>query len=147
MQQERLGPFGGRIRLNSLYRSIASCSLGDGSTVLFWDDKWSHVILAETFPHLLQFSRNDRISVQGVMQAEDLDSLFILPLTQEAFTELESLQDLLQTISFDESVKDKWTLTWGSNTYSSSRLYKLASQGLDTPYFCMGMEVTVHEQN
>jgi hypothetical protein len=109
------------LRLNSLYRSIASCSLGDGSTVLFWDDKWSHVILAETFPHLLQFSRNDRISVQGVMQAEDLDSLFMLPLTQEAFT-----------VSFDESIKDKWTLAWGSNTYSSSRLYKLAFQGLDT---------------
>ena len=51
-----------QMSLNSLYRCIASCSLVDGSIVFFWDDKWSHVILAKTFPHLLQFSRNDRIS-------------------------------------------------------------------------------------
>jgi hypothetical protein len=68
----------------------------------------------------------------------------MLPLTQEAFTELESLQDLLQTVSFDESVKDKWTLVWGSNTYSSSRLYKASfPRPGHSPYFCMGMEVGV----
>jgi hypothetical protein len=116
------------LRFSSLYRSIVVCSLGDGSTVLFWDED---VVIVEAFPHLLQFARNDRISVKSVIEAQDLDTLFMLPLTQEAYTDLGNLQDFLQSVGFDDSVKDKWTLIWGSSSYSSSKLYKLAFQGLD----------------
>ena len=33
------------LRLNILYRGIAKCSLGNGSTVLFWEDLWCPVVL------------------------------------------------------------------------------------------------------
>jgi hypothetical protein len=36
------------------------------------------------------------------MSAEDLDTLFILPISQEAFEELETLGDFLQLQAFDE---------------------------------------------
>lgn len=41
------------LRLNNLYRGVARCSLGDGSTVLFWEDLWSPNILANLYIVLL----------------------------------------------------------------------------------------------
>jgi hypothetical protein len=40
------------LRLNTLYRGIARCSLGDGSSVTFWDDLWTTDILVTKFPRL-----------------------------------------------------------------------------------------------
>ena len=39
------------LQLNALYRGIAKCSLGNGSIVLFWDDLWCPVVLAQAFPN------------------------------------------------------------------------------------------------
>ena len=39
-------------RLNTLYRGIARCSLGNGSSILFWEDLWGPVVLALAFPNL-----------------------------------------------------------------------------------------------
>jgi hypothetical protein len=64
------------------------------------------------------------------MAAEDLDTLFSLPLSQEAFEELETLGQFLELQAFDEESKDTWIYQWGNMTYSSSKLYKLAFQNL-----------------
>jgi len=43
-------PSGGRIyllRLNTIYRSLATCTIGDGSTVCFWDDLWMDTVLGQ----------------------------------------------------------------------------------------------------
>jgi len=89
---------------------ISRCTLGDGSTVLFWDDNWSGVILAENYSELLQFSRNNQSSVRNVLDAQDLESLFMLPLTENAYKELTSLQTFLQSVTYDEAAKNKWTM-------------------------------------
>jgi hypothetical protein len=64
------------------------------------------------------------------MAAEDLDTLFSLPISQEAFEELETLGQFLELQAFDEESKDTWIYQWGNTTYSSSKLYKLAFQNL-----------------
>ena len=118
-------------RLSPIFRNIARCSLGDGTTVTFWDDLWSDdEVLAHHFPRLFSFARNPNISVSEVMSAEDLDTLFALPISQEAFEELETLGDFLQLQTFDEESRDTWTYQWGNATYSSSKFYKLAFQNL-----------------
>jgi hypothetical protein len=81
----------GVLRLNILFKEIARCELGDGSTVCFWDDFWTDGILANGYPRLASFARTDGISVLEVMQAEDLDTLFMLPLSKQAMDELEML--------------------------------------------------------
>ena len=53
------------------------------------------------------------------MQADDLDSLFLLPLSQQA---LEELQNQLQDIPYDDDAIDKWVPILG-NTYTSRRFY------------------------
>lgn len=83
------------MRLNVLFRQITSCEVGNGSSLCFKDDLWTDTILSHTYPRLASFVKKDGISVHEVMQAEDLDTLFMLPLSEEAMEELESLQQQL----------------------------------------------------
>jgi len=65
------------------------------------------------------------------MQAEDLDELFILPLSAEVFEELENLQAQLQILPYDDSNADSWAQIWG-NKYSSRRFYHHAFSQVET---------------
>lgn len=114
------------LRLSTLFRGIARCTVGEGKTVTFWGDLWSDDVLARRFPRLFSFAKDENASVNAVMSAEDLDSLFYLPLSQEAFEEMEMLSAVLSTQSFDAQSADVWTYQWGSSKYSSKKLYKLA---------------------
>jgi hypothetical protein len=62
--------------------------------------------------------RNEGISVLQVMQAEDLDTLFILPLSAEALEELDLLQEQLADTAYAQDDIDRWTPIWG-NRYTS----------------------------
>jgi hypothetical protein len=119
------------LRLSPLYRGIASCSLGDGSTVLFWNDLWADRILSLDFPHLFSFAKNDKASVKLTMSQTDLDTIFHLPLSQQAYDEFLDLQVWLQNIAYDPMTVDVWSFHWGNNRYSSRKFYQLAFQHLE----------------
>ena len=89
------------LRLNVLYRGIAKCSIGDGSSVTFWGDIWTTDILSTKFPRLysfainldismkeIVFAINPDISVKEIVLSEDLDTIFQLSLSEPAFEEL-----------------------------------------------------------
>jgi len=69
------------LRLNGLYRCFTRCIVGNGATTCFWDDPWVGDRLSTTFPRIASFSKSETISVQEVMQMEELDSIFFLPLS------------------------------------------------------------------
>jgi hypothetical protein len=102
------------LRLNILFRGIARCEIGDGAIVTFWEDIWAGEILAYKFPRLFSYARNDSTSVEQIMKAEDLDSIFHLPLSQEAFDEMLQLQDHLSGVQYDQTGEDTWTFIWGN---------------------------------
>ena len=81
------------LRLSVLYRGIARCQLGDGSTVLIWEDLLFTELLSLKYPSVFSFVRNKRISVKEVMEIDDLDSLFSLPLSEQAYTQLQALRN------------------------------------------------------
>lgn len=58
-----------------------------------------------------------------VISIEDLTQLFQLPLSVEAFQQLEQTQDLLNDIQ-ETKENDRWVYIWGSTLYSSSKAYK-----------------------
>jgi hypothetical protein len=74
---------------------------------------------------LASFARSDGISILEVMQAEDLDTLFMLPLSEQALDELENPQAQLQDFPYDQDSEDQWTPIWG-NRYTSRRFYSNA---------------------
>lgn len=80
------------MRLSSVYRGIAWCnSLGDGSTVAFWNDLWVQPALSDQYPRLYSFAINDGISVREVMLEDDLDAILNLPLSTQAHEEMMQL--------------------------------------------------------
>jgi hypothetical protein len=66
-----------------------------------------------------------------VMQAEDLDPLFILPLSHQAHEELQQMQDHLQNVRYDENELDRWTLVWNRD-YTSKKFYSHVFQAFAT---------------
>ena len=94
------------LRLNVLYRGIVRCTLRDGSTVLFWNDLWSDGIMSIEYPRLFSFAINQHILVKQIMEVDELDMLFNLPLSEQAYEELERMQSYLHAVPYDISSKD-----------------------------------------
>ena len=119
------------LRLNPLYRGISHCIIGNGTTVCFWEDRWNSSLLKSKYPRLASFSKSNIISVQEIMEATELDTIFILPLSQQAMEELDQLQNELQNVPYDENAKDQWQPLWG-NEYTSKKFYNLVFSNLPT---------------
>ncbi|TVU04883.1 hypothetical protein EJB05_48023, partial [Eragrostis curvula] len=96
------------LRLYAQYKEIAKCQIGMGDTVLFWGDQWSEQIMASKYPQLFPFAKNRNISVKAVMENEELNNLFHLPLTAQAYQELQHLQVELETMEYNSQAKDIW---------------------------------------
>jgi hypothetical protein len=88
-------------RLNIIYRSVSQCIIGDGTSVCFWEDKWKPEILSARYPRLASFARKREVFVQEVTMAENLDELFILPLSQQSHDELLDLSNELLEVNLD----------------------------------------------
>jgi len=67
-----------------------------------------------------------------VMEATDLDTIFILSLSQQAMEELDHLQIELQNVPYDENAKDQWQRLWG-NDYTSKKFYNHTFSNIQTP--------------
>jgi hypothetical protein len=87
-------------------------------------------VLSQTYLRLASFARNEGASVLEIMQAKDLNSLFFLPLSEQAFEELETLQAQLQDIPFDDNATDSWVPVWG-NTYTSRKFYSQVFKNME----------------
>lgn len=73
------------MKLLPQFKDIAIPQLGNGDTILFWQDKWANQVLATEAPELLSFAKNKMISAELAFEHEDLAELFQLPLSQMAF--------------------------------------------------------------
>jgi hypothetical protein len=51
------------LKLCEIFRGIAKCKVGDGSTVLFWTDIWNDHLLKDKFPRLFSVVKNKKIPV------------------------------------------------------------------------------------
>lgn len=123
------------MRLNTIYRGIARCTLGDGSTVTFWDVVWLDSVLSEEYPRLYSFARNTNMSVREMMKEEDLSAILTLLLSAQAHDEMMQLQSYLENLEYDDASNDSWSLIWGTS-YSSRRFYTFAFSGIEAhPYY------------
>ena len=111
------------MRLNNLYRSCSRCIVGDGSTVCFWEDRWTDNILSTDFPRIASFSKSEHVSVQQVMQTQDMEDMFHLPLSVQALEELNDLQTVIQEVTYDENRDDKWQPLCGID-FSARKYYE-----------------------
>jgi hypothetical protein len=121
------------LKLCDLFRGIANCRIGDGSTVLFWSDLWNDNVMQVKFPRLYSFARHKKISVSQFLLNNSLESQFHLPLSEQAYQEFQSLQEYIQTIQVQQDSKDSWRYIWGSNIYTSSSFYNFPYKNIQPP--------------
>jgi hypothetical protein len=116
-----------------MFRGIASCRVGDGSTVLLWSDVWNDHLLQNKFPKLYSFAKNKEISVAQFLLNNQIENQFHLPLSEQAFQEYQDLQQLIQQIQVGPESKDLWEYIWGNSKYTASKLYHLLFKNLSPP--------------
>ena len=105
------------------YRSISKCSIGHGSSVLFWKDFWNDSItFSERFPRLYSYARDSDISVNE-FAGNDIRTCFALPLSQEAFQEYQEVEAIMSEVHISQAVNDKRTFVWGDK-YTPSKFYR-----------------------
>ena len=98
----------------------------------FWSDNQNTEICREQYPELRSFYINENQTVKNFMQYQDLTENFHLPLSAQAFQQLQSLQE--KTIQIQQSDEtDIWSYSWNSSLFSSSKAYKVLTQGTLAP--------------
>lgn len=83
------------ISLLTQFKGVASTNPKCGSTISFWDDLWGGCVPRWAFPELYSFTTQHLISLEGTANIESLDKILNLPISVEAFNQLESLLDNL----------------------------------------------------
>ena len=103
-------------KLIGKFKGLAKVNLHDGMTCLLWTDMWQDIILEINFPELYSFAKNKRITLSEARNSDSLQSLFHLPLFEEAFPQFPQLQSMLDSIQTSDS-KDYWGFIWGQTSY------------------------------
>jgi hypothetical protein len=104
------------------YRAVTQCVIGDGSSVLFWKDFWvDGTLLCDKFPRLFSFATSEDISVAAMYGTENIFSHFMLPISVEAYQELQDVSAILVNNPIDADSKDQRIFPWGSGSYAPSK--------------------------
>ena len=108
--------------LIDIYRGLTTCSIGDGSVVLFWKDFWvGNELLADKFPRMYSYVDQQDVSVQAFLNSEH-SSTFSLPLSEQAYEEFQLLQLLCEETQSTPEEIDVRTFVWGKSTYAAADL-------------------------
>ena len=106
------------MKLEDSYRDIFNIVPRDGSSFLFWMDKWKFAGLSEPlcqrFPRLFSYVLDDKVSAAVVCETQDMASLFHLPLSSQAYDEFCELQRLKDSFPLPGG-KDVWNYQWGDS--------------------------------
>jgi hypothetical protein len=121
------------LKLRDMFRGIATCRVGDGTTVLFWSNVWNGHLLQSKYPRLYSFAKNKQISVAQFLLNNQIEVQFHLILSVQAFQEYQELQQLIQQIQLSPGNKDSWQYIWGNDKYTSSKIYHLPYRNLNPP--------------
>ena len=109
------------IKLLNQHKGLASVTLSDGKTVSLWDDLWFGSVPKLQFLELYSFAKNKTSTLLHALDAQDMFSLFHLPLSTKAYWQLASLQSQLACVI--PGSKDLWSYIWGTGSFSSQKTY------------------------
>ena len=114
------------VKLINDFKGIASVQIKDGKTCLLWQDLWNGLVPMQSYPELFSFAKNRCISVQKTLSTDQIQTIFHLPSSQQAFAQMQELFSSLDSVQLVDE-KDSWIYIWNSNDYSSQKAYKQLS--------------------
>lgn len=97
------------LKLLTSFKTSATVQLQSGNTCSFWQDNWLQQPMQDQYPELYSFARNKNITVCNFYTHDPISMAFNLPLSAEAFTQLNDVQFATQYLPLINS-QDKWTL-------------------------------------
>lgn len=127
------------LKLLDTYKGMAMINLGDGRTCLLWSDIWASMMPMYNFPELFSFAKHKSVSVFLAKQMVDIIDQFHLPLSAEAFQQLQLLLEALEN-NANSNDQDIWGYIWRSNLFSSSKAYKhlIGRRTVQSVFTCYG---------
>jgi hypothetical protein len=110
----RIGSFWWRslLSLIQIFKGLAAPTIGNGRTILFWEDLWNKGIPAQQYPELFSFACNSKLFIKETKQKEHLFEIFQLPLSTQAYEQYLELNEAWGQITVTNA-KDTWKLIWG----------------------------------
>jgi hypothetical protein len=66
------------LKLCDIYIGIAKCSVGNGTTILFWSDVWNDHLLQDKFPRLYSFAKEKSISVARFLSTSQILKIYFI---------------------------------------------------------------------
>lgn len=100
------------LNLVDKFKGLASVSVEDGASCLFWEDCWMGHPLKLSFPELFSFAKKPIITLKGASSIAPSSNLFSLPMSVEAFAQFQDLQEILQSFTPTDAT-DSWYYIWG----------------------------------
>jgi hypothetical protein len=91
------------------YKGLAAPTIGDGRTILFWEDMWNRGTPAHQYLELFSFACNSKLTVKEANQKEHLIEIFQLPLSVQAYEQFLDLDETWGQIMVTNT-KDAWKL-------------------------------------
>lgn len=135
------------VKLIDKYKGIASISIADGSTVLFWQDLWNGIIPSQAYQKLYSFAQNCNASFKAVLAKPQLIQNFSLPLSTQAYTQFNDLQQRLTSINPETSC-DKWAYIHPGNNslFNGQSIQSHHRPKTSTSSLSLDMEVKVPDE-
>jgi hypothetical protein len=107
------------------FRGVAEISIGNGNSFMFWADNWKVNggirPIKDRFPMIYSFVLDGNMFAAKFYGQENLTDLFHLPLSVQAYAELNEIQSLLQSNPVT-SEGDSWNFCWGP-AYTAAKFY------------------------
>lgn len=116
--------WGDILKLLNDFKSLANPQIKNGQSILFWHDNWDRQPLSVSAPELHSFANYTHIAAYKAFQAESLTELLQLPISQQAFGQLQEVQQKIQNHPLSDD-NDRWVYSWGSGIFSSAKVYKI----------------------
>jgi hypothetical protein len=103
-------PFGGRM-FSDWWITLEVMLLpriGDGRTILLWQDVWNNLSPKHTFPCLFSFAKKKECSLQEFFDNINLEDNFHTPLSFQATKEYQAFCENIGQIQSSREGKDSW---------------------------------------
>lgn len=112
------------LKLLSDYKTHATPIVSSGDATLFSSDPWRDRPLADKWPHLHSFTVDQHLSMRQVLRTPDIQDLFHLPLSKEAYGQFQQLQILRDSTKVSVE-RDVWSFNGNQLGFSVSKAYQL----------------------
>jgi hypothetical protein len=120
------------LKLCDIFKGISQCSIGNGTTVMFWSDVWNGNIMEQKFPRLYSYAKNKNILVASFLQNNQFEQQFHVPLSVQTFQEYQEMQHIIHQTQISNE-EDIWSYLWGDASYSTSKFYHLPYKNVQPP--------------